>query len=536
MAFRKDVDRHIVTKGDYGMLAAGSDLYTIASGNIHWNVAPGQLVAYTVANGAATVVDNTTLAAGDLPELFIGVGYDSNGDGVTDDIRYIGLEDVAGCEMHEASTCSPKCGAPEIVDFYFDCTKCDETYSLMVRVDDNRTRSFSPWNKSFAEYTASITTDCASCEDCDKEHNCKEIACKMADQLNAEIDLKIGDEGYPDWKGEGLPRPFWATRLHDRSLVYCLSPAGSGDCSDCNYIDDITQITINSEVINLVGTANPADGTQTLLGQLESLVDQINQAFEDTLGPHSGSAYITGSYQNCCPFQLHVNTCDATFAITGLVPETDENPFEEYGTFTNTDDCVDCPPAAASTFAPTCGIRVIAEKISPDCDCFINKPLAFYGRKIDVLPFGDVAENSWKQGYYRTVRVQEMELPSNFGGHIQWLEYQQDVGGSGRAYNRSNNNQGWLNLPGAKSRVRNAVTAECHKNYCSYYIRTKPYINPIDNNRVTFITVNSNIHIPHDDATTIASWEAFYTALLGFSPTCRQLSAVNCDVALGACQ
>src|SRR5690606_6216758 len=110
------------------------------------------------------------------------------------------------------------------------------------------------------------------------------------------------------------------------------------------YVDAITTVTVNNEEITLQGTTNPADNTQTLVAQLWQVADQIEKAFEDQIGKHSGSAYVTKGVGNCCAVQLHINTCDDTFAIldsesapiapcSTLTPLADEYPVDS--------DCVD---------------------------------------------------------------------------------------------------------------------------------------------------------------------------------------------------
>lgn len=669
---KKDTLKHIVASGDYALAAAGQPLFTSTpikrnKVKINYNVLPGQLVAYTQSGGTTLTVDDATLAAADLPNLYIGVGIDLNGDGVTDDIRHFGAEFISGCEPREVGVGSPRCGSPVVRDFYFDCTECDATYSVMVKVDDNRTRSYSPFNKSFAEFTGSVVTKCLSCDDCPVEHNCREVACKLADALNGELDLRVGNESYPDWKGEGLPRPFYVTRLHENSYVYCLSPQTvEGACEECTYLNAISGVVINENTHNLVGTTNPADGTQTLKGQLESIVDQLNYLFQQEYGlgvdganPHAGSAYYTGSYGECCPLQLHINTCDANFALLDDEGEvidatTSYNPFTTYGTVTDPLNCIDCGEfgaqaqgtltmtdvitngetvtigtkvytfqdtltnvdgnvhigadveetldnlrnainlgpgagtdyAAAMTLHPTvsgtssdattlvvtaktpgtagnsiattetladgswgavvleggtagtintttaypCGIRVIGEKLTPNCDCFIDKPLSFYGRKIEIHPYGE----GWKNKPWRVVEVQAMELPSGFGSWIQWLEYQTEPEGRGRRYSRSNINKGWANLPGAKSRIRNATTARCDLDYCSYYIKSLVERKHLSGQYGTS-SIHSHVHIPSGDSTTIGAWEDFLDAFVALNPSCRVIDTVACDTQAATC-
>ena len=514
---------HAVTMGDYPMVAPDLEVFKKAGRRVAYNLAVGQLVAYVQENGTTRTIDASNITAADIPRLFIGVGHDSTGNGVVDSIRHIGSEHISGCDLKKTSTSSPSCGAPEVHDFYFGCTECEETYSVMVTVDDNETRSFAPFMKSGAEFVGSVVTECHGCDDCPKEHNCKEIACKMADALNADCELRIGDERYPDWKGDGSKpeRPFFATRLHERSLIYCIAPA-SEDCEDCNHIPAITGATVIGEPVELYGNVNPADPSQTLLGQVKGIVEQINEAFREA-GGHQGSAYLTGGAgSDCCPLQIHVNTCDTTFAIDGATPTVEENPFDEYASRVNPNDCIDCGEDATETVF-TCGIRIIAAPIETECGCLINQPLSFYGRKITIKPIGE----GWTHGQWVTKKIQDLELPSGFGSHVQWLELKQTVGGEGRKYRSSSQQRGWLNQFDKKSRVVAAPTADCKKSYCSWYLQSEQ-ARKVPGGVTSCRTIDSTVHVPTTDDTTITSWMDFYTTLLELSPGCIELTPEPC--------
>ena len=535
---KTNTNKHVVAFGDFGFATAGQPLFTFASGTLNYNVLPGQLVAWTQDDSGTTIThDAGSLTSSDIEELYVGVGYDSTGNGVVDSIRHIGIDHISGCNPREASASSPRCGGPQVIDFYFDCTEFEATYSLMVKVDDNLSRSFGAWNKTAVEFVGTVNTHFEGCTDCPPEHNCKEIACKMASQLNGELDLKVANRAYPDWKGKGLPRPYYATRLHNVSNIYCLTPdSPTTDCEGCLQISALTGVKVNGTTITFVGTTKPGDSTKSMIGQLDSIVNQINQAFQDEYGEkaHVGSAYFTGSYSNCCPIQLHVNTCDTGFELLGVasaqvVPDINSDPFVDHGTRITEPDCIDCGDTPTTVTYP-CGIRIIAEQVKGDCDCFLEKPLNFYGRKIEVNPIGE----GFRGKPWRVVEVQQMELPANFGAYIQWLEYQSDIGGRGRIYARSNDDKGWLNLPGKRSRAVNAVVARCDKDYCSYYYNfflEKKYLN----NQFGFLSVHSHVHIPYDDSVTITAWELFSDALLGFNPLCKTIGLIECDTDFGAC-
>lgn len=662
---KKEVQKHIVTYGNYGFASAVGNppLATLAGKRVIYNVSPGQLVAYVKeAGGVTRIVDTAGLDASEIHELYVGVGIDETGQGLTTNIRHLGIEHISGCAPQAVSTSSPRCGSPMVVDFYFECTKCNETYSVEVEVDDNFSRSFGVWNKSFQQFVGSVVTECSSCDDCPVEHNCKEVACKLADALNADIDLKVGDIPYPDWKGgPGIHRPYFATRLHPTSKIYCFGPQSEAEsCTSCTYVAAVKGVKIRDTRYNFVGNLNPNDSTQTLMAQLPILVDQINEFFKTEYGEyaHAGSAYSTGSYSDCCPVQIHINTCDADFQLydvndNNITPQSTVNPFTQYGTVTPEAACSDCDDLSVAakgtltftgqpldtetvvingktyTFQDTltnvngnvkigatvndsinnlvaainlgsgagtkyatamtvhatvtaangagdtvivtaktagvagnaygttetltngafgaatlsggvdsaattpitydCGIRVIAERIKGDCSCTIDNPLAFYGRTLKINPIGE----GFRGKPWRVVTVQEMELPAGFGNLIQYLEYQQEPGGRGRLYNRSNNQRGTFNKPQKDSRI-NAVTAKCDENYCSYYLKSEVDVKHLTDKR-GYLTIHSNVHIPSNDSTTIAAWEAFETALLALNPQCKQITSVACDTDLGSC-
>lgn len=533
--YGKDIDKHIVTSGNLAMVAGGQDLFSYAGSErrrrkIHIT-RPGQLVAYTKSVGSIPqTVDVDTLTAEHAQKVFLAVGVDTNGDGVTDELRHVGREDISSCDLIEVSASSPKCGTPAVQDLYFTITG-PGTYAVRVDVEDQTTRDFSPIYKGHEEFVASYTVTEEEFDDPDFSPNI--VACALAKQLNNDWNLKIKGGRYPDWKGINLMRPFSATRLHDNSLTYCFAPTELSDsCKDCTHIDAVLKATVNGTDYTFTGNTDPADSSKTLRGQLENIAAQILDAFEAEYGElaFTGSAYVTGSYSECCPIQLHINTCDDAFALltTGdavITPTTDVNPFTEYGTFDNVQECIDCGDAPTQR-SYTTGIRVIAERISGECGCYIDKPIAYYGRSVDIVPFSD----DWKASNWDKVQIQEMEVPGQFGAQIQWLEYQQDVGGEGRNYNRSNVPRGWIGVPEKESRANRAVTASCETDYCSYFMRMHSPRRAVgDVGAARDLWINSNIHIPAKDATTKADWEAFMDKFISLNRGCETVGSVTCN-------
>lgn len=531
-----DIKRVLVTYGDYSMVAAGTTAFVRAGKKLNWNVSPGQIIAFVIENGTTRTVSNATLAAADIPNLYIGVGYASKG-GTTDDIRYFGMESISGCYLEKVQTMSPKCGSPMVQDLYFDCIDCD-TYAVKIKVDDNHSRAFAPIFKGWAQFTGAVQPLCKeTCDDCPVTPDCSVLACHLADALNGDLELKVGNGEYPDWKGEGLPRPYYVTKLHSDSILFCLSPqTADGSCERCNYFTGISSIVVNNTTINLAGTTNPADSTQTLRGQIQNVIDQINQAFEDQYGEnhHKGSAYWTGSFSACCPIQIHVNTCDPTFDIkyhngTSLVRQQ-YNPFTHYATPDGTTACKSCDASSSAPAPYSCGIRVIAERLEPECGCILPQPKMSYLRTIEIEPYGE----GWRKKPWLVRTVQSMELPAMFGAEVQWEEYQNIPGGSGFSYDFSNNLRGWILQPEEVARVNKAVTARCDTDYCGWYVRSNQTKRKITN-EPSQLSIESRLYIPVQDTTTQASWKAFLDKLLELSPGCQVLTATECDTSMGNC-
>lgn len=219
---------NVVTKGDYAMVAAGTNLWsgTRKGGKgLMFNISPGQPVAFWLdkdaGTGVPTTLDSSNLTADILKKgIHIGVGVDLDNDGLVDDIRLIGQDGIHGCLISQFRTIAPSYGTSEIKDLRFKNIKCDKTYSTLVKVDDNLTRSFAPWHKTSLEFTGSAVYDCdTECDNCQEGGaDAGELACLLTDALNNEFELKLYDELYPDYKNRRtFERPFRAVKLHDKS-------------------------------------------------------------------------------------------------------------------------------------------------------------------------------------------------------------------------------------------------------------------------------------------------------------------------------
>lgn len=530
--YHKDIGKHLVTYGNQGMATGGQALYTMAGSRKNrrkvYNVAPGQLVAYTTAVGAVpTIVDQATLTAANAKKIFLAVGMDPDNKGRVTELRHLGIEHVKAAELVEVEASSPKCGSPAVQDFYINITG-PGTYAVMVRVEDQLTRDFTQIFKGYEEFQAVTVVTEAQFED--PAFDADSVICALVDQLNGELDLKIKDVDYPDWKGTGLPRPYHATRLHSKEVTYCFSPTEIDTCENCTHIDAVLTATVGGETITFTGNTDPTDATKTLRGQLEHIAEQINDAFRADEGEYAqtGSAYVTGTFSDCCPIELHVNTCDATFALqtTGaatITPKVDRNPFTTHGQFTKAKQCIDCGDSE-TTVSYTTGMRVIAERFSAKCGTMINKPLGSYLRQIEIVPIADFFDGDWQ-----TVKVQKAEQPGQFGSQIQWYEYQADQGGEGRNFGRTNHLRGWISTPEPSARV-NGVTAKCDVDYCSYFTKFAAARKSVTHSQAAPpLYIHGYIHVPAKDVATKSVVEQFLTELASFSPEVDAGVSVSCD-------
>lgn len=506
------IKRHVVTKEDLGFVAAGTPLFVKAGKRIHYNVLPGQLVAYLeTKTGVPLTIGPGDLTASNVSKLRIGVGYSK--DGVTvEDIRHIGVEKAGNCDVEHMSVASPKCGNPAVKDFYAKCLSCDETYTIAVGVEDNFTRTFGKFQASEAEYIASYVPDCTTCDDCDVQVDAKEIAQGLVNNLQYDPQLTVGGKPYPDHIADDRILPFGVHAICENDYTFCLSFTDpDAECDTCTTLGSITQVSIDGAPTDIVGGSIPSDPTLASYVQLQSVVDQINEAFalSETADGH---AYLTGVNANgCCPLQLHVNTTDPAFVLTGgagAIAPTETSTNFQVGDAGEGYDF---------------GIRVIAAPITPDCNCYLDRPLHFYGVKLDIDARGEGFV------FTKTVDRQLMELPGGFGRSVQWQELTQDYGGSGRDYAGGGTGSTWIGAPRDNSLYgkNGAVTADCDTSYCSYYVRSRQHYYGVDHQDKVFL-VDSFVHIPSNHLVTAAELKTLLETWGTLSISCDEVPTLDC--------
>lgn len=529
--------RHLVTAGNYGFVATGTAVYRVVRVGDqfykYYNVAPGQLVMW--ADDPTCIRTPNAIAPADLTlahlsTLKIGVGVSTQGDGITDAIRMLTPGDLQGCTVDLLDAVAPQCATPAIKAIYPECVSC-ETVTARVKIYDNDSISFSDNAlKAYHEFTASYTPDCSSCEDCPQTVTCDEIACGLVDALNNDTDFKINGDPYPHYYNTRVERPYKAFKIWDTWKSYCISPEVGVECTECNAITALTTFTINSVATNF-NLTNPADNTQTLVAQLEIAVDLINQQFADTLGKHSGYAFISRGQGKCCPLQLFVTTCDATFAIAGLTECADA--IEQWPDFVTSGTCKQCG-SVDDTTTPSCGVGIFTRPDIEKCDCFaLNQPRQFYDRWITSFDIFSGSGNDKTPKYTRRAELLVPQRASGFGSQIQYLEFSNNIdaiGEEGFDYDLGNDTEGWLDLPRATSRLRNSITADCNKSYCSYFLRSRAYAEYGFTKSPVNLLINSFIHVPQNDATTIAAVEALFDEFVALVPqSCSVLANATCE-------
>ena len=530
---KSEIKRHLVTAGDFGFVANGTDLYKLVKSadnkfKKYYNVAPGQLVMWVPdAYNIPQTVTPATLTLADISNLKIGVGYSTKGNGVVDAIRSLSPTDIKGCTIDALDATAPQCAVPQIKAIYPDCVSCD-TVSARVRVYDNQSISFSDHPlKAYHEFVGSYTPDCATCNDCPKEVTCDEIICGLVDDLNNDLDLKINGDPYPHYYNTGLARPFTAFKIWDTWKSYCISPNVGTDCTECNSINALTTFSVNGNAFAF-DLKNPADNTKTLVDQLEVAVELINEKFASELGKHSGKAFLSRGEGKCCPLQLFVTTCDPTFTIAGLTQCP--TAIDQWPDFVTSGYCKQCD-SVDSTSTPSCGLGVFVKPDMEPCNCWeLNQPKQFNGRWVEIDLISGSGNDSTPK-YSKKATLLEGQLASGYGSQIQYLEYSQfdALGFEGFQYEIGNETSGWLNLPRKASRVRSAITADCEKSYCSYYMRHKSQTEKGPLKEFINLWIDGYVHVPENDLVTKADMNALFAKFVALVPQeCEVLTGATC--------
>lgn len=461
---RKVREHILVTSGNHPLFPGGqrvfSDSHPIYGGT---QIVPldGQLAIFD--NHSQVSFDAATILG--RPFANLATFHDTDGDGVSDKVRKAFGDNVFVNYVNAYTAEESRCAIQEVVDFLFSCTHCSQPYTLSVMVQDNETQNQYPYNKA-EQLTFTSNQECCSCSDCpeDTDVSCK-IAQDLVDQMNGV--LTTDPTKVPTWNRRVPRNKFTAVRLYggaEASKLYTFDPVVEDGCTNCVAVPFIKSFTYDigdgggTQTVTFTGNANPADGTQTLIGQLKNIARQINVALDG-----KGSAILRRGTSKCCPITLEINTCATavTLKTTGDVNLTPVNS-NPLAPLTLGGQCVNCGDQTLAETTFDYGIRLIADEVELPNEDPRNRPLGYLNRKIDVYPSGGFACGG---SYVR--KTQKAQTPDNLGYQWAWREYASSTGTSGREIDGFNKNYGILGLPKGRADL---AFVNPNTDYCSYII------------------------------------------------------------------
>ena len=516
----------LVAKGDYAVLAVDTPIYQ-TDGSI--SLMPGQLGIFDAKTHKA--LNAGTVAA--AKDIYIAIGIDTDGDGVSNEVRKVAGDLWNKNRMQNATAEPPRGACPEIWDYMFDCVDCGTDYGLKVQVDSTDLHTYTSPYQLFTYPVNVISEPCDTCGDnCDQaDTNCNEIVCKMMDQINR---TTLQADGSVKRNLITTEFPFDVGRLYtyvsNANLPCATDACGNG------FLQKITSISISNDFemgvsagTNITYTISPVltdpSGMYMLEGQVKLLENQLNTWLK-TAGvggtPIAGHFKVFKSCTDSC-YTIQLNSCAVITAIN-FTTATDAsfNPATEIGigievtsplTTTIPVGCTDCADASFTTKTYTCGIRFTAKLDKRDCGCF--PPLQYHASswsKLNVFP-----TSGFKPGHWATNKVQDIKLAEGQGVDLRWREYKQQTGGMGRGYDMYNSTYGRWGAQGF--RVQNSVTADCIP-YCQYEFQ---HFNSTNSATIAAINTTWNaqfltlVAIPQKDDTTKASFEAVINPWLAVS-------------------
>jgi hypothetical protein len=480
---------------------------------------PGQLGIFSSKTHKA--VDATNIAAQD--NIYIAIGMDMDGDGVSDQIRKVAGENLNKRQISKVSAEPPRGACPEIQDFMFDCTDCGTDYGIKIQVDSTDLHLYAAPYQLFT-YPVNIITD--PCDDCTEDctptaHACEEIVCKLIDQINRKSLYADGSV-----KTNLVPNnfPFEVERLYSTITSFVL-PCVEDACGK-DFICALASITLDNDgtVVSIPVPATFANASgHMLIGQVKLLENALNAALTTAAIP--GKFHVTQKCTDDC-YTVSLNSCAIITAVTlvnpacGTIVITTENPL----TVPITTNCTDCGDAATSTKTYTCGIRVTSKLPARECGCF--PPLEYNASnfsKINIFPTSGFKAGQWASNYVQSVKMAEGQ-----GVDLRWREYKQQPGGVGRNYDMYNTTYGRWSAQGF--RVKNSVTAECVP-YCQYILQ---HFNTTNSATIAAINTTwnaqflSTVAIPQSDTATRTAFEALINPWLIAAGTIGAGGAITC--------
>lgn len=459
----------LVTEGNLGMYAKNQEVFTMVNGKYKLLVPTGQFFAMD--SKTLLSVDATTTS---FPNpIRIGVAQ-KNGKP-----RWLSGENFFPSNLEAITAKSPVCGSPDVWDMTWGCTQCSEYYSVLLRILDNDTMSWSGYKLGDEVYFADARTNCtAACGDCNPTATCAEVQDALVTSLNEQL------------QAEEVKA--FATKLYANSAVYCFKPTNNLVCNaNCAEYAGLTSIDFGTFSLTDFGTlAASATTVDELLGILQQIADTLNLSTD-----FEGSAYVTGGFlgSNCC-VQLHINS-----ALSVAINNGADTPYVPCSTPTNTD------------LTDKCGIRIIGAPIAAMSACTMVKELGFYARKLQLFAtspsFSDAV----------ITHVSTTHLPQLFGLYVQHQEYEQVIGGQNRNYSASNSilEDGiGVNLDKNSRLIRSLTFAKPGTSYVLFSLEgSYPHSSPTAAHVLNPFPFTADIYIPECDSTTITAVQSFLNVI-----------------------
>lgn len=537
---RKVRENILITKDNQSFFAGNKPVWvTDANGVTRPNgLRDGQPVAYDHAtgvslawNGGATALTN--------PRLVLGVGKDTNGDGLADVILKPFGDMIYGNSVQAVTAEPPACGLQPIRDLLYKCTHCNEDFSWKITVEDDITQNQLPFNRP-DEYPFHVNSGCCVCDSCVDNIDATALTCLMVDRMNENVGAQgVGKRSvFTQQRRRAPQKPFTVVRLYGdsnpniyNSLDFCINPI-AGTCNDCIQMDAIRGLRFTHPINGLTtvefspATYEAAAGT-SLQAHLPRIIAETNAAL-DGYGSAVVVTSLSGDGRPCCAYHIQVNSCDPSFQFldenNAPIPTCGaSNPFTDV---TVANDCKDCDGNDIGTtgWTPNAGWRVIGNPIDIQClaDFPDGTPRGILYRDINIVPGTDFA-----CGSYVVRTVQELQIARNLGYEWKWREYTTANGGMGKEHNAwGYDPHGAFGLPLAGSRAY-ATEAVCKETYCVYaFEHSIPSTDiGIHGNQVA-ARGRTIFLVPSGDTTTANEFEGFWNTYAGALP----ISPIDCAV------
>lgn len=519
------------SSGNQSIYATGQALYTTPtsfnSNDSIISVLPGQWVFVNTDTGLSVGPEATKA---NTPNIAIGLGVDTNDDGITDYIRWA-YDSISGCgSVVGHSGTAANCGRPPIQDLYFGCIECGQTYTIEIHVTNPETNAFGIGPNGSEIYSFSYTPSCGDCNSDD----CPETTVSADQVMCGLYNVIKGIHVDPNWdiRLNGFPidpkhtYPFEVAKLYNddgstaTTFEYCLTES-DGACIDCVNLTDVGGFTATG----LAETFSPATWVTesatkvSKRAHIARAVSLITAALDG-----NGSAVYIPPTGNCCDnHKIEVNTCLTNFTLKDgdnvtITPCSTSNPFSA---ITNYNECQDCDNENTTT-TYTAGLRFYGLAHQAACDCLPgNQTIVEYFSEIQVFPKFGFADGGSKTAVRQTQTIAEGQ-----GYYWQTRELQSLRPYTGQAFHWANWG-GKYGSPNATDAL-SQVTTNCRDSYCVLTQRVAPLSHHNIAGERYFPKATIYFLIPQNDTTTRTSFLATYNAYFAASGDCA-LSSLACS-------